>query len=145
MKDILVESETICLRTSAVRGSCSVWAIGEGVLQMWTSALFGTKTPDFSKFMVCPHGQEREGWSNADILRTRGKGINFSQFCTNVFYRRPLRERLNIIWRLFSNLFRPPPPSDGILTFLANPLPHMTFSTSPSPTYTVNRARGTAN
>jgi len=30
---------------------------GEEVLQMRTSALFGAKTPDFSKLMVCPHGQ----------------------------------------------------------------------------------------
>jgi len=31
---------------------------GEGeVLQMRTSALLGAKNPDFSKFMVCPHGQ----------------------------------------------------------------------------------------
>jgi len=28
---------------------------GEGVLQMRTSALFGSKTLDFSKPMVCPH------------------------------------------------------------------------------------------
>jgi len=30
---------------------------GQGVLQMRTSILFGAKTSDFSKFMVCPHGQ----------------------------------------------------------------------------------------
>jgi len=28
---------------------------------MRTSALFGAKTFDFSKFMVCPHGQGGEG------------------------------------------------------------------------------------
>jgi len=42
---------------------------GEGVLQMRTSALFGAKTPQFSKFMVCLHGQG----ASADILRTRGE------------------------------------------------------------------------
>jgi len=31
------------------------------VLQMRASALFGAKTSDFLKFMVCPHGQEEEG------------------------------------------------------------------------------------
>jgi len=33
----------------------------EGVLQMRTSALFDAKSFDFSKFMVYPHGQGREG------------------------------------------------------------------------------------
>jgi len=33
---------------------------GEGVLQMWTSALLGAKTSEFSKFMGCPHAQG--GW-----------------------------------------------------------------------------------
>jgi len=28
-------------------------------LQMLTSALFGAQNSDFSKFMVCPHGQGR--------------------------------------------------------------------------------------
>jgi len=28
-----------------------------GVLQMWMFALFGAKSSDFLKFMVCPHGQ----------------------------------------------------------------------------------------
>jgi len=32
-----------------------------GVLQMRTSALFAAKPSNFSKFMVCPHGQERRG------------------------------------------------------------------------------------
>jgi len=27
-------------------------------LQLWTSTLFGAKTSDFPKFVVCPHGQE---------------------------------------------------------------------------------------
>jgi len=29
-------------------------------------------------------------WASADILRTRGRGVNFSRFCADVFYRRPL-------------------------------------------------------
>jgi len=43
---------------------------------MRMSALFGAKTSDFSKFLICPHGQ--------------GKGVNFSRFCANVFYGRSL-------------------------------------------------------
>jgi len=30
---------------------------GQGVLQMRTSAFLMQKTSDFSKFMMCPHGQ----------------------------------------------------------------------------------------
>jgi len=37
---------------------------------MRTSAIFGEKTLDFSKFLVCPHGQGN--WASVDILRTRG-------------------------------------------------------------------------
>jgi len=35
------------------------------------------KTPDISKFMVCPHGQGEGGLASADILQTRGEGVNF--------------------------------------------------------------------
>jgi len=50
------------------------------------------KTPDFSKFMVCPHrqGGGREG---VEPVRTRG-GVNFSWFCADVFYRQPLTKHL---------------------------------------------------
>jgi len=50
---------------------------------MWTSALFGPKTSNFSKFMVCPHGQGGGGWASADIFRTTG--VNFSRFCADIF------------------------------------------------------------
>jgi len=47
---------------------------------MRTFALFGAKTLDFSKFMVCPHS-----------ARTRAEGeVNFSRFCADVFYGRPI-------------------------------------------------------
>jgi len=38
------------------------------------------KTSDFSKFMVCPHGQGVEGVQPVDILWTRGsrERVNFS-------------------------------------------------------------------
>jgi len=35
---------------------------------------------DFSKFMVCPHGQGEESWASAEILRARGKGSIFRDF-----------------------------------------------------------------
>jgi len=37
---------------------------------MQTFALFGAENPDFSKFMVCPHGQgEEEGSNFRDFMR----------------------------------------------------------------------------
>jgi len=41
------------------------------------------KTPDFSKFMVCPHGEGGRG------LRQCGD-FTFSRFCADVLYGRPL-------------------------------------------------------
>jgi len=45
---------------------------------MWTSALLGTKISDFSKFMVCPHGQR--GLSQFGHFATRGRGSIFRDF-----------------------------------------------------------------
>jgi len=39
---------------------------------MRTSAIFGAKTSDFSKFMVCPHGQE--GLSQCGYFADKGGG-----------------------------------------------------------------------
>jgi len=66
---------------------------------MRTSSLFGAKIPDFSKFMVCPHGQGE--LSRAEILRTRRRKSILSRFCADVLYGCPLRERSNIIWRFW--------------------------------------------
>jgi len=44
--------------------------------QMQTSALFGAKTSDFSKFVVCPHSS----WTRreeAEPVRTSGGGAQF--------------------------------------------------------------------
>jgi len=46
-----------------------------GFLQMRTSALFGVKTSNFWKFMVCSHGQG-EG---IKLVRTSGEGVNFAR------------------------------------------------------------------
>jgi len=58
---------------------------GQGILQMRTFALYSAKNPDFSKFVVCPHGLGGGSWASA----SRRKG-NFSWFCADVFYVRPL-------------------------------------------------------
>jgi len=57
---------------------------------MRTSALFGAKTSDFSKFMVCLHGQGGDGVDQVLTFCGQGGGVNFLQFCADVFYGRPL-------------------------------------------------------
>jgi len=55
---------------------------------------FVQKTREFSKFMVCPHGQ---GWlSQCGHFSDKG-GVNFSRFCADVFYGRPLSKNCNEI------------------------------------------------
>jgi len=51
-----------------------------GVLQMRTSTLFGAKTPDISKFMVCPHRQRRRGLSQCGHFVDKGGGGQFFAF-----------------------------------------------------------------
>jgi len=51
---------------------------------MRTSALFEEKK-DFSKFMVWPHGQ-----GELSQCRHFADRVNFSRFCADVFYGRPL-------------------------------------------------------
>jgi len=53
---------------------------GQGLLQMRTSALM-QKTSDLLK---------SKGWASANNFRTRKEGVNFSRFCADVFYGRPL-------------------------------------------------------
>jgi len=52
---------------------------GGGILQMQTSAFFlAQKTLDFSKFMVCPHGQGGRGFDPVlSFFGKDGKGVNF--------------------------------------------------------------------
>jgi len=54
---------------------------------MHTSAVFGAKTSNFSKFMACPHGEEGRGCGHFS-----DKGVNFSRFCAYVFYGRPFKQ-----------------------------------------------------
>jgi len=51
---------------------------------MRMSALFKVKISDFSKFVVCPHGQGGKG------LIQEGREGQFLRFFTDVFYGRPL-------------------------------------------------------
>jgi len=56
---------------------------GKGVLQVRTSALFGAKSFEFFKIMVCPHGQD--GGRGVKPLRTRGRGSIFCDFVWTSF------------------------------------------------------------
>jgi len=52
---------------------------------MQTSALFSAKN------LGCVRTDKGRGdWASADIFRTRGEGVNYSRFCRDVFYGRPL-------------------------------------------------------
>jgi len=56
---------------------------------MWTSTLFGV-TSDFSKFMVCPHGQEGEGLSQCGHFSDkRGRWSIFCDFQRTSFMDAP--------------------------------------------------------
>jgi len=58
----------------------------KGIIQLCTSALFGANTWDFSKFMICLHGQ---GVESVRTFCRQGEGSIFA-FCADVFYRWPL-------------------------------------------------------
>jgi len=51
---------------------------------MWTSALFGAKTLDFSKFMVCPHGHGGGGLSQCGHFADKDGSI-FREFVRTSF------------------------------------------------------------
>jgi len=59
---------------------------GEGVSSDEDDLTFWRKKWDFSKFMVCPPGQEEGG---VEPAHTR-KRDQFLQFCADIFYGRPL-------------------------------------------------------
>jgi len=61
--------------------SCSVRTRG---FFRWEDHTFFAKTLEFSKFMVCLHG--------------RGRESQFSRFCADVFYGRPLTVMPNWEW-----------------------------------------------
>jgi len=57
---------------------------------MRTSAIFGAKNVGFFEiYGVSARKREKKSKISADILWTRG-GVNFSRFCADVLYGRPL-------------------------------------------------------
>jgi len=72
----------------------SAWTWGEGVEPVWI--FFGKRCS--SDVNVCTFWSKKlricvrmeMGWASVDILRTRVEGVNFSRFCSNVFYGRAL-------------------------------------------------------
>jgi len=66
---------------------------GSEVLQMRTSAIYGAKTSNFWKFMVCPNGKGGKGLSQWDIFWTRE--VNFSRFCVDVLNGRERHQLAN--------------------------------------------------
>jgi len=60
---------------------------GEGVLQIRTSDLFSAKRLDFSKFMVCTHGQGE--LIQCGHFADKGEGSIFYDFVLTSFYGRP--------------------------------------------------------
>jgi len=57
-------------------------------------------TSDFSKYMVCLHGQG--GLSQCGHFVDKRKGVNFLRFCADVFYGRPLNSDANNLYRSVS-------------------------------------------
>jgi len=68
----------------AVRGivQCGQWG-SSGV----DIRIFGAKNIGFSKLMVWPHERGEGELNQGEILRT---SVNFSRFCSDVLYGRPL-------------------------------------------------------
>jgi len=59
-------------------------------LQVGRSVFFGAKkTSDFSKFMMCPHGQVERELSQYGHFADKKESI-FLRFCADVFYGRSL-------------------------------------------------------
>jgi len=62
---------------------------GRGVLQMWTSALFSTK--NFGFFEIYGVSARTRGRVVEPVRRFFGQGgVNFSRFCADFFYGRPI-------------------------------------------------------
>jgi len=80
------------IKMSAVRGKAVVQCghfTDKGVFRCRLPHFLMQKTSDFMKFMVGPHGL-----GGVQPVRTfcgrEGGGVNFSPFCVNVLYGRPL-------------------------------------------------------
>jgi len=100
---------TICPQ-SGVRSLSSADKGGGFVLQMRTSAAFlgnksasphrkAQKTSDFSKFMVSARTRGKGRLSQCKHFADKGEGVNFSRFCADVSYERPLTANIRRHWR----------------------------------------------
>jgi len=79
-------------RTPLVRTLQTNWFVQGG--HFASSALFSAKNFGFFEiYGVSARTRGEGGWASANILLTRG--VNFSRFCADVFYGRPLRENLS--------------------------------------------------
>jgi len=83
-------------------GDCPVTFCGQGgVFKRERPHFLVQKTPDFSKFMVCPHGQRETGSkASVDILRTKGEGSIFCNFVWTFFMDGPLSKVLKFLTNL---------------------------------------------
>jgi len=78
------------LGTSALRGwgLCGHFADKRGSSDADVRTLMQKKLRIFRN-LLCVR-TDKEGWASASIIRTRGEGVNFSRFCKDVLYGRPL-------------------------------------------------------
>jgi len=60
---------------------------GRGFFRCGCPHFLVQKNSDFSKFLVCPHGQEGGGLSQCGYFVNKGRGVNFRDFVrTSVMY-----------------------------------------------------------
>jgi len=88
--------------TSAVGGGEVVqyghFSDNVGFFRCGRHSIWRKKISDFSKFIVCLHGQGEggEGWANADIFRTKKEGA--------IFFGTVLRTAPKIEWLIVSKV-----------------------------------------
>jgi len=68
---------------------------------MRTSTLFAEKkTTGFSKFMVFSYEHWGRGLSQYGHFADKGIGVNFSRFCVDVLYGRPLAPIISVLCKI---------------------------------------------
>jgi len=74
-------------RSQLEEGGCPVRRFcGQGeFFKCGRSHFLERNTTDFSKFMVCPHGQGGRGLSQCGHFAGKGGEVNFSRFCADVY------------------------------------------------------------
>jgi len=71
---------------------CPMWTFCRqgGFFRCGRSHFLAQNVGFFEIYRLSAWTRGEDGWASADILRTRGEGVNFSRFCADVFYGRPL-------------------------------------------------------